>query len=69
MPALLKSQEPLLEPSGGDLNSRVSWVSWMYSVNAVEIHETFHWESRMRYQIGHFQSDLSSDRTLRLTQP
>ena len=30
--------------------SYVSCVSWMYSVNAVETHETVHSESDMRYQ-------------------
>ncbi len=29
--------------------SCVSCVSWMYSVYAAETHETFHWESGMRY--------------------
>ncbi len=31
--------------------SCVSCVSWMYSVNAAETHETFHQESGMRYQL------------------
>jgi len=30
--------------------SCVSYVSWMHWVDAVETHETFHWESGMRYQ-------------------
>ena len=29
--------------------SCVSYVSWMHRVNAAETHETFHWESGMRY--------------------
>jgi hypothetical protein len=32
--------------------SCVSCVSWMYWVNAGETHETFHWESGMRYQVS-----------------
>ena len=32
--------------------SCVSCVSWMYWVNAAETHETFDWESGMRYQVS-----------------
>ena len=32
--------------------SCVSCVSWWYWVNAAETHETFHWESGMRYQVS-----------------
>ena len=32
--------------------SCVSYVSWMHWVDAVEMHETFDWESGMRYQVS-----------------
>ena len=32
----------------------VSCVSWMYSVDAAETHETIRWESGMRYQPSPF---------------
>jgi len=42
--------------------SCVSCVSGVYSVNAAEKHETFHWESGMRYQSRHSRSEqLTSD--------
>src|SRR5918996_3913956 len=49
--------------------SYVSCVSWMCSVNADETHETFHWESGMRYQIRLIRPGLSVDRALRLPPP
>lgn len=41
--------------------SCVSCVSWMYCVDAAETHETFNWESGMRY---HAHTTIScSDRS------
>jgi hypothetical protein len=34
----------------------------MYFVNAAETHETFYWESGMRYQSRRFRPDPRSDR-------
>jgi hypothetical protein len=47
--------------------SFVSWVSWRYSVNLAETHETVDWESGMRYQIRQFQPDPRSDRASSLS--
>ena len=45
--------------------SCVSYVSWMYWVNAAETHETFHLESGMRYQVSS-SPILSTDWAFRL---
>ena len=41
--------------------SCVSYVSWMYWVNAADTHETFHWESGMRYQHSSRSPDSCSE--------